>query len=417
MIKGPATPVTAADRVTRSCALHWLPMLVTMLAVSVLVMRPYYHVWSPKYGWTRMIAFGAHFGDDALPRLKRIRHFVDPDPGAAFGYDGQFYAQMAIDPSLRDPAFEHAMDGPLYRARRIGLPALAYVVGVGKPRWILQVYSVANLAFWMVLAGALLPMLKPWSWQQLFCLAGGLLCNGVTASMQFSLTDLPAAALMMVGLAFGSWGGYRALAAATLTRETSALAALAWLDFRRPWLEPARLWRNVGKLALVFIPLVIWLAYVSHRFGGAIQEAAGAKNFGLPLVAMFDVFASNFKLLQENGPGVFARQAGPLGWFYNDSYCHEMLVITALFFQGLYIALRTDLSSPVWRTGAVFLVLGIFLGPAPWGTTSAAARALLPMTVCFYLLLARERIGCFALFFALGSISIPTGVYEFWNMR
>jgi hypothetical protein len=45
------------------------------------------------------------------------------------GYDGQFYAQLALHPDLKDPNLANALDNPVYRARRIGLSLLAFCLG------------------------------------------------------------------------------------------------------------------------------------------------------------------------------------------------------------------------------------------------------------------------------------------------
>ena len=76
--------------------------------------------------------------------------------------------------------------------------------------------------------------------------------------------------------------------------------------------------------------------------------------------------------------------------------------------------MRRNRSSAVWRTGICFALLGCVLGPAVWEWTGAAARVLLPMTLCFYLLVARERDAWFWPFFVLGSLSVPWAVHDFW---
>ena len=48
-----------------------------------------------------------------------------------------------------------AVDNLAYRAQRILLPALAWLLAAGQPAWIVQVYAVLNLAGWLMLAALL----------------------------------------------------------------------------------------------------------------------------------------------------------------------------------------------------------------------------------------------------------------------
>lgn len=383
-------------------------LFIVAVCLSLLVVGTYVRLYDPHYGWTKMINCGADFADQTLPRLRAHTHYVMEGSGN----DGQFYAQMAIDPSLRDPAFDRALDNPPYRARRIGLPAISFGLGWAKPARVLQAYALGNLLFWFVLMGALIPLYRPWTGQQVGCFAVGLLSFGSVTSMEVSMVDLPAAAMIFVGMTMKNWGRYATFAAAALTRETSVLAAFGCLDLRRPF--TTAVWkRQIGLLALAILPLGLWLVYVGYRFHG-LQSSAGSGNFAFPLQAMFGRLAigvSDFATLGLDD----AAKSGPFGWLYLDYRVHELLTVIAFFAQGLYLVLRRDYQSAVWRTGAIYLALCVVLGPGVWGSTFAAARVLLPMTLCFYLLLARERNAWFWPFFILGSLSFPYGLHEFWT--
>ncbi len=384
----------------------WLWAAVVLL--SCFVIGVYVREYNPRYGWTRLDAFGSSFAKNALPRVKRNVHYVMEGEGL----DGQFYAQMAIDPSLRDPAFDRALDNPAYRGRRIGLSVLSFCLGLGKPRWIIQAYALSNLLCWFVLLGALLMLFRPWTGKQVLCLSAGLLSFGTLASMKNSFLDLPGAALVFVGIAVSSWGRYTAFSWAVLTRETNALAALGCLDLRRPF--TAQVWkRNLGYLALATVPLVLWTIYVGHRFDG-LHSAAGKGNFALPFQAIVMRMGSALWYFSVTGLGESAKAAGPFGWLYLDELVHEMLTMVAIFAQWAYLVWRREPQSIIWRTAICYALLGCVLGPAVWGWTGAAARVLLPMTICFYLLVAKERDRVFWPFFLLGSLSVPYSVHDFW---
>ena len=59
-----------------------------------------------------------------------------PSGNSEAGYDGQFYAQIALDPTLRNPGLKDACDNLAYRAQLIAMPVASYVLGLGQPRWI-----------------------------------------------------------------------------------------------------------------------------------------------------------------------------------------------------------------------------------------------------------------------------------------
>ncbi len=380
------------------------------LCLSVFFLVAYARIYQPRYGWTKLILFGSEYAQYTLPQLQRAPHYVDPTRGGRMGYDGQYYAQIALDPSLRSPALNRALDNPAYRARRIGMPALAYLLGGGEPERVLQAFALVNLGFWFVLLGVLSLLFRPWTFTRLLCLSTALVSFGVISSMDRALTDLPAAALIFAGVLIGSWGGYAAFAAAILMRETSVLAAFACLDFQRPWRR--KVWkRNLGWLTLAALPTAGWFLYVHHRFG-AVQPAAGERNFGWPLQAMGARAVLALQACGHLQHGVWRH----FYWLYGDFKVHEVLTLLGLCVQGLYLLTRPDPSSAFWRIGVCFLLLGAVLGPAVWAETAAAARVLLPLTICFYLLVARERGGMFWWFFILGSLSVPYGLHKLWML-
>lgn len=400
--------LTIRWRVTRGL------LVCLAIVLSLFYLRTYERLYDPVNGWSKMIGFGGYFAPYSLPRLQRVTHYTSPPD--SLGTDGEFYAQMAIDPSLRDPAFDRALDTPTYRGRRIGLPALSFVVGWGKPRWIVQVYAVANLFFWFLLMGVLFRLFRPTTGRHLLCLCAALLGYGIVTSMELAVTDLPATALIFLAMALGvsSWRGYGVLAAAALTRETSVLAALSFLDPRQSWRRWQDWRRPLGLLALGLVPFALWMLYVLHRFGHA-PETLGSRNFSLPFAAMWECLGNAIGRCRLAGLSGEAKAAAPLGWLWADDPMRQPLAILSLFFQLAYLVVRRDLSSPVWRTGIVYAVLCACLGTAVWEECTNAVRAMLPMTICFYLLVARERNGWwFWPSFLLGGLSLPYAIHEFW---
>ena len=77
-----------------------------------------------------------------------------------------------MHPSLRDPALKKAVDSLPYRARRILIGWSSYVMGLGRPAWILQAYALQNILSWFALAAVLLRWFPPRNWSNVLGGAG-----------------------------------------------------------------------------------------------------------------------------------------------------------------------------------------------------------------------------------------------------
>ena len=152
--------------------------------------------YDPATGFTSFVRFGREFGGRALPVLSDVPHATEP----GWGYDGQFYAQLALDPLLQTEDLRVALDSPEYRGRRILFPAMAWVLGLGRPGLVLQVYSLLNVASWIVLACLLLRWLPAGSGRTLAAWAACLFSPGLLASVRAALPDGPGVLLLVVGL-------------------------------------------------------------------------------------------------------------------------------------------------------------------------------------------------------------------------
>jgi hypothetical protein len=203
-----------------------------------------------------------------------------PAAGPA-GYDGQYYAALATDPLLLRPGTRRLLDNPPYRATRVGVPLLAWLLAAGHPGpaialyqalcWFLTVVGVGIAARWLEERGD-----SPW-WALSLAAAGG-----VAASVLRTTPDGAAAALVVASLWLAARdrhaGSLAALCTACLARETSVLAAvaLAWGHLRcrrRGW--------AAGAAALPVGVLLAWQGYLYHSLGVAFDRGTG--NLGLPL--------------------------------------------------------------------------------------------------------------------------------------
>src|ERR1022692_2490463 len=128
--------------------------VVTFLAVCA-------QFYIPGKGFTYLIMFGEKPSPYYIPQLRAIDHYELENSS---GYDAQYYAQIAMQPRLSDPALKRGVDSLAYRARRILFCWTAYGLAFGDPAWAMHIYSVQNIVCWLLLAGVLLRWFPATSW-------------------------------------------------------------------------------------------------------------------------------------------------------------------------------------------------------------------------------------------------------------
>lgn len=351
--------------------------------------------FSPQTGFTSLIRFGETWQERRHSAVQGLPLATVP---ASNGYDGQFYAQVALDPLLRSPELAHVLDAPNYRARRILTPAIAALFGLGNPWWTLQVYALLNVSCWFALGWLLHRQLESRDKYAFARWAGCMFSLGVLDSVRQSLVDLPA--LLLMTLAVGSCAKphltrsvvWQALA--NLAKETSLLGTLALHCDKsfRPF--P---WRRVGLgLVVAILPLALWSLYVQQRFAHA-PSYIGAGNFSWPL---FGLLTQAKYSLRELSFGNF-----------DSRYSFSLVAIVGFFVQTWVLWRTPQLSSPWWRIGAAYSFLLLFLGSWVWSGYWAVCRAVLPMTIAFNLLLPVNR--AFWPLWILGNITVLHAVWRF----
>lgn len=346
---------------------------VAMLVVFGLVVARFH---DSAAGFSYLIAFG---GEQNRPRVSEIEGLNYFYQAKGLGYDAQYYVQIAMHPSVREPTLHEAIDNLPYRARRILTSWTAYALGLGRPAWILQAYAIQNMLAWLVLAAVLLRWFPPENWSNLLRWAGVLFCAGMCHSLRLALVDGPSLLLIALGVwcveANRRGWATAVFALSGLARETNVLAAVSLANPER------RSWRHAGELALraacIVAPLVLWLGYI-HAVAGPSLDA-GVRNFALPFVAFFEQSAEVVRALLAAG----GRQAIAL---------NSVLLLVPLAVQGAFLLFRPRVHETWWRVGAVFALLMAVLGPAVWeGYPNAAPRVLLPMQLAFNVLVPRGR--------------------------
>ena len=393
----PALRWTWARVWSRRVELLYLGSLVLFLASMA-------RFHDPETGFTTLIRFGDGFDEQALPAVRSVPHFIVEGSG---GYDGQFYAQLAVDPLLLDPAIDQALDSPAYRARRILFSWTAFLLGLGQPQLILQAYAIQNVLYWVLLALLLCRWFPPRDLRS-FCLwFGCMFSHGVIISVTAAVPDGPGMLLLALTVFAVERGRPRGAAGlvglAGLAKDINLLWAVIlvvpdWM--RRYGRRDFLVWA-----LLIAGPVSVWMLYLwvgSHELGGGF---AGIRNFAAPLTGYMEQWSVTLSELQEGGWDSFAR--------------FSLLALIAFTTQATVLLVLFDWQNPWWRVGMGSVMLMVVLGPAVWeGYPGAVTRVLLPMTFAFNVVLPRNRwfwplfvLGNLVVLPALQALRVP-----FWEL-
>jgi hypothetical protein len=378
----------------------WIFALVGAGAFAVLL-SAYVGVWSRDYGITRFIIIGREFNQRGLAVYRATPKYMDAYPPARWGFDGQHYAQIALDPLLRDPQIKQAIDNPPYRARRILLPWLAWLGGLGRPFWVLNVYAALNPIFWLGFVVMMAVLFRPHGWAGLAGFAAMLLTCGIIESMRGSLTDFPAFVLMTFAVMIGGTRGAGVMALAALTREVDVLGLTGILEFKPPWPEAVKKNFRLGLIAVG--PMLLWFAYIAWRL--RMHASVDGDNLDWPLRAIIRKFGEFI---------VLARQGG-IQWFqfYRSYDFHALLTIIALLTQCLYLFTHRVWENRLWRMAAVFVPFFLCIGYPAWEHHFTVTRHALPITLGFNLIVVMRPGRRWLLWFLLGNCFVPYGILEF----
>ncbi len=400
-------PVVSSARMTRASSLsetkpwEWqssLRSLNRFLLASAYVVCVVFLLWAvslkwrPDKGFTWLIHFGSKLEDRRLESLLRIPHVVHAD---SFGYDGQFYAQMALSPSLNDPQLPAAIDDFPYRSRRILFSWTAWVLGLGRPAWVIEVYALQNALFWLGAAVLLLHWLPPTRWFHFFQWAAILFSRGWAESVIYAVLDGPALFLMLLGVWLSDRGrphwGTALAGLSVLGKETNLLGGFALLPQLRRNGRSAK--EAALRAVLLVLPIAVWMAVVFCRFGTG--SSAGEQNFSAP----FGGWSWKVKELIRNAAAI----DGPLR-------AYTVMCLMSAIVQIVWYATSRQWTAKWWRLGVPYTVLGICLGPAVMeGYPGAFSRVLLPMLAAFNLSLKPTKTGWLLL--VIGNLSMLPGLY------
>jgi hypothetical protein len=368
----------------------WRYIAIALVVLFLASVARFYH---PGLGFTALLGLPAGTYTKT-PALRAIPHYEYP---AWASYDGQFYVQRAFDPLLRDPTVDRAMDLAPFRARRILFSWTAYVLGMGRPAWIVNVYALQNVVCWLLLAVLLTRWIPLTSGRGVALWTACLFSHGLLWSVRFSLLDGPSLLLMACVVAAAERGQLllSALMAgvSALGRETNLLAL-----FAQPLPHDWRTWRRTtARCALALLPLLIWYDYLRSIYRSTLL--VGTDQLVWPGAGLVVIWRRQLDALVS--PGLLSSDA--------LAFC----VLFSLATQALYLLMRRDYRQPWWRVGIAYAMLMLLLDQALANpVTGAITRVLLPMTVGFNVMLAREaRPVPFAIWFAAGNLHLVPAFY------
>jgi len=370
----------------------WTVAYVGVVAAFVAAVATYYH---PEFGFTALIEFPLARHELEIPEVRNVPHYDHPDSG---GYDGQFYAQLAVKPLLGDRTLDAALDTPPYRARRILVPWISYVAGLGRPAAILQAYALHAVVAWLLLAWLVTRWIPPTTGRGFVLASTAMLAHGPLMSVRYALPDLAAALLIAFGVLAVErrrpWRAAALVGAAGLARDTALSGVSLFAHGLRA--SPASWLRAAGCVLAAAVPLAVWFDYVRAIYRST--SFAGSDHFGAPLSGFWWKASGVWSGLARGGlsaPAIddvaalvaFSTQAAWLVWL---------------------LARHRD-ASPWVLAGLGFLALAAVADPPVWeGSPGAYPRVFMPVMLAAHTTLAR-RPGLWWLV-ALSGLDVVPGI-------
>ncbi|MGD0246781.1 MAG: hypothetical protein ABSB59_41520 [Streptosporangiaceae bacterium] len=336
-----------------------VPGLIALLAATGFVLARW-ALWSRR-SFGRFILIGENFAHPAqLPAGLPLR--------AAYGYDGQFYYRLAINPfNFSHTAYGITVDQP-YRFMRVGYPMLTWLFSAGQGMLVPVMLVVVNVVALGALGWLGGRIARPGGRHA----AWGLLLPGyfgLVTSLSRDTAEPAAAAFMVAGL-LAVRSRRPALAAgllafAVLTRETAMVAVAALAVVRVAGLIRRRSKPGRDDLAW-FVPAAVfaaWQVLVYAVIGVFPLTADGGRNAGTPFFAAFDAIGYNL---------------GHVDWSSYDGVARWLaeLAVLLLFAVAALCSLRTTRAPAHERLALVlFLVEICVITPSTWSSRTADLRS------------------------------------------
>lgn len=372
---------------------QWPYLILYLAAVAVFIIS-IGSIHRRNTGFTVLIKFGDRFNEQALPAVRDAPHYVHFNSA---GYDGQWYAQLAVEPLLRDRAIDRALDTPPYRARRIFFSWTAYLFGLGRPAWVLKAYALQNIVAWVLLAMLFARWLPPTRSRHFAAWFACLFGAGLIGSVTHALLEGPSLVLLtlaVIAVERGRfWVASVVMALSGLGRETNLVGGGVVVG-GLPRNRDAML-RLAGQLAIMVLPYLLWSLYVRSLYPSF--QLSNPASFGLPFSAYVQKWASTI------------GEMFTYGWQSDIGF--SLAALVSVTTQAVFLLWRREPKSAWWRMGVAYAVLLPLLSSLVWdGYPGAAIRVLVPMTIAFNVLIVESR--SFWTLVVLGNLSVIEGLME-----
>jgi len=340
----------------------WVPALIgTLLGLSWQLLTVHYN-----YGGNLTALFCTGSNVPTPPALAGEHIYIFPASG---GYDGQSYHYVAHDPLCRS-SIGRAVPDPMLRYRRILLPGMAYLVALGRERWIDVSYIACNLGFlwagsWWLALLLIRLRIHPW-FAAFYVLVPASLISLDRLVVDLALTSLCLGFAVYAGSG-AKWKLYAVLAAAALCRESGFLLTAAYALH----LLAGRRFRQSLIFSTAILPAVAWNAYVVLRIpGGPAFDLRSA----IPVWGL--IRALGRPTAYAFGPVTNAAIRA-----FDGVELAGLALAMALAFRGL----RQALDEPVRTACLLWAVFGLTLSEYVWTDCYATARILSPLLLFLFL--------------------------------
>lgn len=309
--------------------------------------------------WTALFCSGSKF--TVPPSLAGEHVYQFPN---SHGYDGQFYHSIAHDPLLIHGTAAY-LDSPALRARRILLPALAWLSAAGSAQWIDVAYRAWVLLF--VLLGAcwlgriFIAYGRHPAWGMAFALVPATLISMDRMTVDIALAAL-CAGFVLYGAVEPSRRIYLVLALAPLARETGVLLSAAFF-LTMLW---RRRWKAAAAAAATVLPLAAWSVFLRWHYP---SQVASPTDF-IPLHAI---------LLRTLFP---MRYTQPGRWMMLVAITDYVALLGVWIALAGAVRLLAERRAPrlVETAAGLFALMAIFLSfPGAWDETFGFARIFTPL--------------------------------------
>ncbi len=337
-------------------------LIATLAALAFALAR--WQTWAHG-SISRFILVGRHFATPA-----QLPHGMPVAP--TYGYDGQFFYRLALNPvNFHPTAYGITMDEP-YRYMRIGYPALTWLVSLGQ-HFLVPVMLVAVNVAAIGALGYLGAVFAVDGGRH--ALAGLLLPGyfGLITSLSRDTAEPLAAACLLAGL-LAVRARRPVLAAAflvygVLTRETVmvAVAALAIMRvvgiLRRQ--QPLRPDRDDLAWAVPTVAFVAWQVVVKAATGSIPLLADGGRNAGEPFIAPLKALESNLRHVDVHQ------------FDQHDLWLLEVAILVLFTIAALLCLWSTN--APVHERLAfvLYLVEICVVTPSTWGSLDSDMRSFI----------------------------------------